>query len=163
MANPEHLEKIHLGSQKWNAWREENPEIVPDLERAELVGMIARRINLEGANLRHANLRSADLREANLKRANLYRAHLQGTDLVRANLQSAILDRAVLDKTLLGAADFTDATFLGTFLIDLIFAYTCLKNANLRGARLFRVDFTTALLDNTTFPDGTLHDVTNIE
>lgn len=31
MANPEHVEILKQGVDVWNRWREENPEVVPDL------------------------------------------------------------------------------------------------------------------------------------
>jgi hypothetical protein len=36
MANQEHLEILHQGVEIWNKWREEKPDIVPDLSGAEL-------------------------------------------------------------------------------------------------------------------------------
>ena len=32
MANPEHLEILKQGVDVWNRWREENPEVKPDLK-----------------------------------------------------------------------------------------------------------------------------------
>ena len=36
MANPEHLKILKQGVKVWNKWCEENPDIEPDLRRAEL-------------------------------------------------------------------------------------------------------------------------------
>src|SRR5579864_6817578 len=38
MANPEHLNILKQGVETWNQWREEHPEIEPDLQEANLVG-----------------------------------------------------------------------------------------------------------------------------
>ena len=76
MANQEHLDILKQGVEVWNEWREENAEVWPDLERADLVG----------ANLSGAHLRLADLRRANLSGANLSGADLSGADLSRAKI-----------------------------------------------------------------------------
>ena len=82
----------------WNAWRDENPDIDPDLFEADLNGA-----NLRGANLSRANLRGANLRGANLsgtshmervlKAGKLIRAGLSETDLMDADLSTARLCR----------------------------------------------------------------------
>jgi hypothetical protein len=62
MANDEHVAILKKGMDAWNRWREENPDIRPDLSEADLKGA-----NLKGADLREANLRQARLGEANLR------------------------------------------------------------------------------------------------
>jgi Pentapeptide repeats (8 copies) len=56
MANEEHLAILKKGVPAWNEWREQHPDIRPDLRGAYL----------SGANLSKANLRQADLRDAHL-------------------------------------------------------------------------------------------------
>ena len=36
MSNPEHLNEIYKGVKSWNQWRRENPNIIPDLTKADL-------------------------------------------------------------------------------------------------------------------------------
>lgn len=76
MANPEHLEILQQGVEAWNKWREENPEITPDLSNT---------------NLSEANLSEADLSNTNLSKANLAMANLFEADLFEANLTVANL------------------------------------------------------------------------
>jgi hypothetical protein len=64
MANREHLKRLKEGVAAWNAWRDKNPGVQPDLS---------------GTNLRAANLQSAHLVVANLTGA-----YLTGTDLSEA-------------------------------------------------------------------------------
>jgi uncharacterized protein YjbI with pentapeptide repeats len=52
-----HIAILQQGVTAWNAWRRENPAIVPDLSWA----------NLRGANLSEANLSEADLSGAKVK------------------------------------------------------------------------------------------------
>jgi hypothetical protein len=55
-ANEEHVAILKKGVAPWNAWRDENPDIRPDLRAA----------HLSGANLRGAHLYSAHLRATSL-------------------------------------------------------------------------------------------------
>ena len=61
MANPEHLAKLKEGVGEWNRWREEYPDIIPDLSGADL----------SQAHLNQANFSEANFSEANLSEANL--------------------------------------------------------------------------------------------
>jgi hypothetical protein len=95
MANPELLEILKKGVVVWNRWREENPEIIPDLIRADL-----QRIQLKGANLCRAELMSSNLSYANLSNSDLIGADLRGADLIEATFSEADLSMA----TLMGAS-----------------------------------------------------------
>jgi uncharacterized protein YjbI with pentapeptide repeats len=66
MANAYHLELLRQGVDVWNAWREKEPSVTPDLAEA----------NLMVANLIKVNLSAAILVRANLRLANLSGAHL---------------------------------------------------------------------------------------
>src|SRR6516162_6910823 len=52
----EHLQIIRQGVDVWNEWREKNPELIPDLHRANLDGA-----NFTGVYVDDANLSEADL------------------------------------------------------------------------------------------------------
>ena len=81
MANDEHVALLRQGVDAWNAWRDQNPDIRPDLSDAYLVG----------AELRAAHLRDADL---------------SGTKLMQALLCEADLRQAISDRiTEWGVAD----------------------------------------------------------
>jgi uncharacterized protein YjbI with pentapeptide repeats len=104
MANPEHLAIVEQGVKEWNKWREEHPDVRPDLAGADLS-----RANFSAANLNEANLSGADLRGANLGDAYLDWANLSGADL-----SDAELDRVSLSEANLDGADFTQATAWAT-------------------------------------------------
>lgn len=122
MANPDDLEKLCQGPKFWNAWREENPDIIPDLRDASL--SLSQRqlgpsnggpidladVDLEGAELRHTTLTGADLERANLTAADLVYARLDGANLIGADLTDAILDYADLTGAKLDRAILTGAS-----------------------------------------------------
>ncbi len=122
MANPDDLEKLCQGPRVWNAWREENPEIIPDLRNASF-SLSQRQFgasnggpinladaDLEGAELRHATLAGADLERANLTAADLVYSRLDGANLISADLTDAVLDYADLTDARLDRAILTGAS-----------------------------------------------------
>ncbi|MEJ2123834.1 MAG: DnaJ domain-containing protein, partial [Alphaproteobacteria bacterium] len=124
MANPDHLEQLCQGPKVWNTWREENPQIVPDLSNMNLAlsqrqfgpnegGPInLRAVNLEGANLRFSTLTEADLEGARLVSADLLHAKLDRARLTATDLTDAMLDHADLTDTLFDRTVVTGASFL---------------------------------------------------
>jgi hypothetical protein len=82
-----------MGAGSWNGWRKVNPDVRPDLHKADL--RAARlwefdltgkpiSINLTGANLSETDLSGTQLSEANLSEADRY-AHLDADPLRRAS------------------------------------------------------------------------------
>lgn len=113
----------------WNRWREENPNVVPDLSGATLSDTVpayprkarAPEANLQGINLSDTNLSDSYLRGVNLRKSNLCRINLDKADLRRANLQGvnaayAHFTHANLTLADLRAADITNALFWETVL-----------------------------------------------
>jgi kumamolisin len=85
MANPQHLEALRKGSAAWALWREDHPDTVPDLSRAQLAG-----VDLQDSDLIDADLSSANLRRAKLAKCNLAGARLGGADLTGAQLPEVV-------------------------------------------------------------------------
>jgi len=128
MANPEHLQLLQQGVEAWNAWRDHNTGVTPDLtntdlRRADLIGanlakttLTAARISrafLYRADLRGADLASADLTGSNFLGASLAGANLRGADLSRANFTWASLAGANVSQTRLFETVFSDTNFTG--------------------------------------------------
>lgn len=107
MANPEHLAILKLGVEAWNKWRNENPEIVPELSESNLIGIDLRGVNLRGANLSRTSLKGAFIWKSNLVGANLNEAVLWLTNLSGSNLEGANLKGALLKDTFLQEANFS--------------------------------------------------------
>ena len=127
MANPGHIAKLKKGVAAWNKWREENPDIRPNLSQAKLKHAALRGVNLREADLGRANLSDADLRRADLRRA----------DLGRANLSQAILNEAILSEAILTESDLTGANLSEATLVS----------ANLSGAHLNKAKLERAILN----------------
>src|SRR5204863_434361 len=96
MASPQHLKLLQESILDWNEWRENHPEILPDLNEADLSGANLIRANLSRANLSEANLSEANFSEANFSRANFSRANFSGANLSRATLVETNLTQANL-------------------------------------------------------------------
>ena len=131
MANEEHVALLKQGVDVWNKWREENPEVQPDLDGADLARTDLKRANLSQASLRWTNLILADLEEANLRGAYLEWADLNGASLIGASLERALLSDANLRR-----ADLTAVTLEGAFLANANLAHANLEQARLTGAYL---------------------------
>src|SRR6266508_4155493 len=162
MANPEHLEILKQGIEKWNQWRRANPEIAADLSGA----------NLRGASLVGADLRGADVREADIIQADLGGAILSRADLRKTKLRGSYLTRAILIRAELGGADLREANLNGADLhgadlreTNLMRAElggadlrdTNLIQANLNGANLIEADLSWAILDGTILTEAVLN------
>jgi Pentapeptide repeats (8 copies) len=135
--NPDHVAQLKKGVTAWNAWRQENPDIRPDLSGADF----------NKADLREADFREVDFREANLREANLSGAILFWADLVKANLSGASLTGATLLGANLVAADFTGANLSGGLLHTALMVDTDFTGADLTGCQIFGVSAWNLRLD----------------
>jgi hypothetical protein len=136
MANEEHVAQLKQGAASWNAWREENPGVRPDLIKA----------NLSGTNLSGAKLSEAYFWEANLVGTNLSGADLSGADLFRLDLTGTNLSGANLSKAILIGADLGGLS--GTNLIGANLSGANLILANLYGTRLSKANLVLANLQS---------------
>lgn len=134
VANEEHLRILRQGVEVWNRWREENPEMVPDLNGADF----------GGANLREANLSKAELFEVNLSRAHLFEANLSEADLIGADLRKANLSSTYLRGAQLLEADLSRACLARSDLIDAFLSGAILRGSILSWATLFEADLSEA-------------------
>jgi hypothetical protein len=149
MANDEHVALLKEGVDAWNAWRQANPDIRPDLSGADLGEANLTNVNLSGAYLlgtdlrgvvlNQANFFEADLSEADLRGARLFAAQFFKVRLTRANLSGADL----LWANLFGA-NLTRASFFGANLLGANLSEANLSRANLRGTALVDADLTDA-------------------
>ena len=110
MSNEEHVKILKQGVEAWNEWREKNPQMTPDLSKANLI-----MADLSGANLNKAVLIGADLIMTNLSGEKLIGANLSGANLIEADLSGANLILADLSgASLKGAQDLTAKQLITT-------------------------------------------------
>jgi hypothetical protein len=133
--NKKHYIIIKQGVDVWNAWREQNPDVKPDLEGVDLENT-----NLEGANLADVNLFNANLANSNLFGADLVNASLDLTNLFNANLESSTLFKANLFHANLVEACLTNAILIGVRFEVSYLINTDFSDARIRGTRFSRVD-----------------------
>lgn len=156
MANKEHVDIIKQGVAVWNKWRNNNPDIKPNLSMADLSGAELQEAHLMKVDLKGANLSGANLNMAYLWEADLSGADLRGASLLKANLRDAILDRSNLSKADLGfanlrGANIREANLDRAYLIEANLSGTNLSGADIRGANLIR-----AILIKTNFENADL-------
>lgn len=151
MANEKHLAILQQGVEAWNEWREENRDIRPDLNGANLSGAKLGRANLIRADLDLADLSQADLREANFWESFVYLANLSGADL-----RGAILGRAVLSRANLSGANLKEANLSGADLFEANLRRADLRQANLTLAHLREADLRDADLREAILTQATL-------
>ncbi len=149
MADKQQLQRlIDHRTSGWSHWRNENPDVVPDLSGADLSGA-----DLSEANLFRANLGGAHLSGANLNFANLIVANLSGANLSRANLSGANLSGANLGQANLSRAHLSGANLSGANLY----------RANLSGANLNGADLSQTHLLETVFGNSNLTEAKGLD
>ena len=121
MANPEHLKILKQGVEVWNRWRDEDPDVIPELDHADLRGIDLRSANLSKSHLTGVFLTGANLSWANLKDANLSKADIGFAYLMNANLNNANLDGAILFGSALIHSDLTGTILVGTIISGTVF------------------------------------------
>lgn len=146
MANPDHLMILKQGVGIWNAWREENIHLVPNLNYHHFLDARGNSTanfqginfndcclvdaNLAGANLRDAQLSGADLRICNLRQADLSRANLSMANMSLARLDGAIFKDSIMYRTNLSTAYLNGADITGAY-----FNLTILSGLDLSGVK----------------------------
>ena len=178
MANDEHRNVLEQGVLVWNKWREEHPEITPDLTTIKLWGANLARANfsdtnlsgaylrdvkLENADLSRAILVEADLGEAILSAARLDVANLLGANLEKAELLLSSLRRSNLEHARLFRADLVYADLNGAKLSAANFQEANLLSANLSGTELIDTDLTGCAIGGTNFGNVDLSRVKGLE
>ena len=137
MGNLEQLARLRSGVDSWNAWRNENPGLRPDLSGADLRFCVLERVDLRQANLAGADFTHAFLYEADLCGAELSAATMVGTNLCLARLRDARLGHADLHRANLDRADLTGADLSGANLERTLLVGTIVSGARFSQCRVY--------------------------
>lgn len=152
MADLQHLKILKKGVTRWNEWRRQNTDSVPDLSGADLSGMPLIGANFaavswkndmydRGYRITRGGIAGCDLRGTNLSQAFLSDAVFDYANLTGANLSECLADRADFGHATLKRADLHDGTF---------------DDARFEGANLTRANLCGALLDGGNFDEAVL-------
>lgn len=169
MANSEHLRILKEGVEVWNKWRQEHPEIQPDLTEADfrwiqrdLTGINCSNVNLSKANLEDVNASNANFRHACLSEAYLHKADFGEADLSDADLSNAVLEYAEffsanLSNANLHGANLYMAEFIAAKLSGADLTWSDLDHAILNEADLQCANLSGSLMDHASFVDTNLN------
>jgi uncharacterized protein YjbI with pentapeptide repeats len=149
MADQQHLDILKKGMEIWNKWRNEQPDVLPDLREADLSKNHLIGFDFTGADLSGANL--ADCSFYGAKLASIGRVFRGSLVPLYADLSGADLRRAGLGDVNLSQADLTEANLEGANLGDASLFGAKLNKANLNNTFLYRTNFNEAELDETSF------------
>lgn len=157
MANPEHLEILKSGVEKWNKWRKENEGIWADLKGVDLSGADLRGIDfgvtmLSGANLSGVNLSGAVLRGVNFREAILHDIDFREVKLLS---QISFIGADLCNANLSGVRPI-EIDFRKASLIEADLSKTILFGVLFSGANLYKANLSEANLGRATFNDATL-------
>ena len=144
MANEDHVERAGWAVANWNRWREENPDVVPDLTGADLSSGRHAKRQLSGCKLARADFRRSNMRDVDLHGSALAGADLSKCDLRGANLTGCDLSEAQLAKATLTGANLSGANLTGADLEKAQLDRAELGGAVLGGARLRKTDLAAA-------------------
>lgn len=145
MANQEHETRAGYAVGVWNRWRDENPDVVPNLSGAKLSKGLHAKRKLFGANLERADFRGSNMRGADLHNSNLAQADLSKTDLRDAILTGCNLTSAELQKASLIGADLSGSDLTGADLEKAQVEKSNLTGVVLKGAKVRKTDFATTV------------------
>jgi hypothetical protein len=163
MANQLHLKILQQGVEEWNQWRDDYPDIKPDLSEADLSGMTLMKADFESANLSKTVLHGAMLSRACFRRANLDRTDFSGASLVGADFSLAKLGNTNFDRASLIKADFSDASLTGTHLYKADLSEACLIGANFFFSNLVETIFRNAVFGLSEFSNVDLSQSIDLE
>ena len=173
MPNQKHFEVVEQGVNAWNKWRDENPEIEPDLSDVDLSDKRLSNANFGDTDLRRSDLSNTDLRGANLVRADLRAANISKASFNLAKMREANFSEAYLRESDLSEADLKRAYFIradlvrvdlwGTNLTKADFRWAYLIGTDLKQANLTRADLRWAYLSEANLSEANLNEANLIK
>lgn len=180
MANAEHLELLKQGVKRWNCWRERYPDVLIDLQGADLRGLrfnavtfcpsnsnstriranlrnvVLSNADLSFAQLAEADFSEADLRESKFDHARLANVNFDSADMrkasfIRADAYQADFEKALADEARFIQANLVEASFVQSSLKDAFFLRTDLMEARFENADLRAAKLPGAWLNRASF------------
>ncbi|HBH26159.1 MAG TPA: hypothetical protein DDX54_02000 [Rhodospirillaceae bacterium] len=158
---------LKRGQKRWNQWRKDNPDIVPNFEGVDFTNaeefagteiwgrppewtrgvldpekdtILLEGFDLRGSGLCDVHLESVNLLHTHLEGADLMFAHLEGAGLMGAQLEGAQLICAHLEGASLRAANLEGALLMKAHLDGADLSHADLSNADLSGVSIVGAD-----------------------
>jgi uncharacterized protein YjbI with pentapeptide repeats len=135
-ADVRHEAILKKGSAEWNAMRQKEPALQPDLSGAAIRGRRLRKVDFRHTNLAGADISQTDLGKADFGDADLHGARLDGSVLAGSRFADAKMQRASLTGASCSDADFNGAQMASSVLRRVDFESAILRGADLSGADL---------------------------
>lgn len=154
MAVAEHVEIFKKGPQAWNAWRDENPDIRPDLsdidfeKDAHIYESMYDMPEFTGYNLSYTNLNRITARNSYFIRCFLAGSDLHFSDICFSFFQNCSFERASLAVTKIGSAEFHECDFTNADL-----SYCSAEETNFSGSTFISTKLSNMSLVKTNFTD----------
>ena len=158
MANSGHIEIFKKGAKAWNAWRDSNPGISPDLSDVNFetdlhtYQAMYDMPEFTSYNLSHMNLNRIVARNSTFSRCFFAGSDLHFSDLCFSCFLNCSFEKASLAVTKIGSAEFIDCDFTNADL-----SYCSAEETNFMGSRLIatklsnmslvKTDFTNTVID----------------
>lgn len=172
MANEEHVKLLKHGVENWNKWREENPDIQPDLSEISLSNLDLCKINFSHTNLTMTNCSQTKLCNANFTNAILTKTLFAEAYLISADFRAAKISDTLFEASILvnsnfnnpdkrgwfGNVRFLSADLSGANLYGNTFRYSDFSRAKLCGANLAGTDFVECIFGSADLSEAVLTD-----
>ncbi len=154
MALAEHVEMFKKGPQAWNAWRDENPDVRPDLSDIDFEKDVHTYEStydmpeFTGYNLSYMNLNRITARNSYFIRCFLAGSDLHFSDICFSFFQNCSFEGASLAVTKIGSAEFHECDFTNADL-----SYCSAEETNFSGSKFISTKLSNMSLVKTDFTD----------
>lgn len=154
MAVQEHVELFKKGSQVWNTWRDETPDIRPDLSDIDFEKDVHSYESLydmpeyTGYNLSYMNLNRITARNSYFIRCFFAGSDLHFSDICFSFFQNCSFEGASLAVTKIGSAEFHECNFTNSDL-----SYCSAEETNFFGSKFISTKLSNMSLVKTDFTD----------
>lgn len=152
--NKKHLTVFRRGVTAWNKWRNNNPDVIPELAGIELNTKDLNGINLSKADLTGAKFKNVAFNSSLFEDANLKGADLELVSFLSANLSNANFSNANLKYIKFDDSKLIKSSFYEAILNDVSFVFANLYRANFGNTKIVKSNFNQANCNEAVFDNA---------
>jgi uncharacterized protein YjbI with pentapeptide repeats/DNA-binding XRE family transcriptional regulator len=152
--NKKHLKVFRRGITAWNKWRNNNPDVIPELTGIELNTEDLDGINLSKADLRGVKFENVTLNSSVFENANLEGADLKFVSFLSANLSNANFSNANLKYVKFNSSQLIKSSFYKTTLSHISFVFANLNDTNFSNAKIIKSNFNETICNRAVFDNA---------